>query len=223
MALELADDVVMIQSLEQGDRLYLAEARLRRVRHQRARDVAAGVLVQLAARRLSGVPGPRRDVGLRSAEDRPGRVEVAGAGRDRAVGAWGRHAGRRGHRHHRAPLGRLGDDAVRQAPQEAARPAAVRSLCDTRAAEVEAPKKATARASTAKGAKKKADEPDPFGRDFEGVIPNLRRRFDEGSWAVQEELDMLSRAHGVCDLPGTAASPREPGRDDQGPVRSPST
>ena len=37
--------------------------------------------------------------------------------------------------------------------------------------------------------KKKAAEPDPFGRDFEGVIPNLRRRFDEGSWAVQEELD----------------------------------
>ena len=38
-------------------------------------------------------------------------------------------------------------------------------------------------------AKKKASQPDPFGRDFEGVIPNLRRRFDEGSWAVQEELD----------------------------------
>jgi len=41
----------------------------------------------------------------------------------------------------------------------------------------------------AKGKTKKAAEPDPFGRDFEGVIPNLRRRFEEGSWAVQEELD----------------------------------
>ena len=41
----------------------------------------------------------------------------------------------------------------------------------------------------AKGKAKKAAEPDPFGRDFEGVIPNLRRRFEEGSWAVQEELD----------------------------------
>ncbi len=38
-------------------------------------------------------------------------------------------------------------------------------------------------------AKKKAAEPEPFGRDFEGVIPNLRRRFEEGSWTVQEELD----------------------------------
>jgi excinuclease ABC subunit A len=40
-----------------------------------------------------------------------------------------------------------------------------------------------------KSSKKKADI-DPYGRDFEGVIPNLRRRFDEGSWAVQEELDL---------------------------------
>ena len=40
-----------------------------------------------------------------------------------------------------------------------------------------------------KAIKKKLSEPDPFGRDFEGVLPNLRRRFEEGSWAVQEELD----------------------------------
>jgi excinuclease ABC subunit A len=40
-----------------------------------------------------------------------------------------------------------------------------------------------------KSAKKKASAPDPFGKDFEGVLPNLRRRFEEGSWAVQEELD----------------------------------
>jgi excinuclease ABC subunit A len=37
--------------------------------------------------------------------------------------------------------------------------------------------------------RKKGSAPDPFGRDFEGVIPNLRRRFEEGSWTVQEELD----------------------------------
>jgi excinuclease ABC subunit A len=38
------------------------------------------------------------------------------------------------------------------------------------------------------GGKKKV-EADPFGRDFEGVLPNLRRRFEEGSWVVQEELE----------------------------------
>ena len=32
-------------------------------------------------------------------------------------------------------------------------------------------------------------ELDPFGRDFEGVIPNLRRRYEEGSWVVQEDLE----------------------------------
>ncbi len=30
---------------------------------------------------------------------------------------------------------------------------------------------------------------DPFGKGFEGVIPNLRRRYAEGSWAVQEDLE----------------------------------
>jgi excinuclease ABC subunit A len=34
-----------------------------------------------------------------------------------------------------------------------------------------------------------ADE-DPFGRGFEGLIPNLRRRYEEGSWAVQEDLEI---------------------------------
>jgi excinuclease ABC subunit A len=40
-----------------------------------------------------------------------------------------------------------------------------------------------------RASRKKLADSDPFGRDFEGVIPNLRRRFDEGSWAVQEELE----------------------------------
>ncbi len=39
-------------------------------------------------------------------------------------------------------------------------------------------------------AAKKADrEADPYGKGFEGILPNLRRRYDEGSWAVQEELE----------------------------------
>jgi excinuclease ABC subunit A len=28
-----------------------------------------------------------------------------------------------------------------------------------------------------------------FGKGFEGIVPNLRRRYDEGSWAVQEDLE----------------------------------
>jgi excinuclease ABC subunit A len=30
---------------------------------------------------------------------------------------------------------------------------------------------------------------DPYGRDFEGLIPNLRRRFDHGTWTEQEDLE----------------------------------
>ncbi|MDA1092850.1 MAG: excinuclease ABC subunit UvrA [Acidobacteria bacterium] len=31
----------------------------------------------------------------------------------------------------------------------------------------------------------------PFGRDFEGILPNLRRRYEAGTWAQQEVLEPL--------------------------------
>jgi excinuclease ABC subunit A len=37
--------------------------------------------------------------------------------------------------------------------------------------------------------KGKARDKDPFGAGFEGLIPNLRRRFEEGSWLEQENLE----------------------------------
>ena len=40
------------------------------------------------------------------------------------------------------------------------------------------------------GSKKgKAKDADPFGAGFEGLIPNLRRRYEEGSWLEQENLE----------------------------------
>jgi excinuclease ABC subunit A len=30
---------------------------------------------------------------------------------------------------------------------------------------------------------------EPYGRDYEGILPNLRRRYEEGTWTVQEELE----------------------------------
>ena len=40
------------------------------------------------------------------------------------------------------------------------------------------------------GSKKtRAREKDPFGAGFEGLIPNLRRRYDEGTWLEQENLE----------------------------------
>ena len=36
---------------------------------------------------------------------------------------------------------------------------------------------------------RRASSPDPFGQDFEGIIPNLRRRYEIGTWAQQEALE----------------------------------
>ena len=36
---------------------------------------------------------------------------------------------------------------------------------------------------------KTRERADPFGKDFEGVIPNLRRRYEDGSWVVQGDLE----------------------------------
>jgi excinuclease ABC subunit A len=43
----------------------------------------------------------------------------------------------------------------------------------------------------AKGRRTKRAANDPFGADFEGAIPNLRRRYDEGRWSDQEGLEPL--------------------------------
>jgi excinuclease ABC subunit A len=42
---------------------------------------------------------------------------------------------------------------------------------------------------------------DAFGHDFEGLIPNLRRRYDEGTWAEREALEEYRalRACPACD------------------------
>ena len=37
--------------------------------------------------------------------------------------------------------------------------------------------------------KARAREKDPFGAGFEGLIPNLRRRYEEGTWVEQENLE----------------------------------
>ena len=39
------------------------------------------------------------------------------------------------------------------------------------------------------GGRNGGQEKSPFGKGFEGVIPNLRRRYEEGSWVAQEDLD----------------------------------
>src|SRR5687767_7383424 len=44
---------------------------------------------------------------------------------------------------------------------------------------------------------------DPFGADFEGVIPNLRRRFEEGTWTDQEALEPYRALQACPDCDGS--------------------
>jgi excinuclease ABC subunit A len=49
--------------------------------------------------------------------------------------------------------------------------------------------------------KAKKGDKDPFGVGFEGLVPNLRRRYDEGTWLEQENLEPY-RALRPCPLCG---------------------
>jgi excinuclease ABC subunit A len=48
---------------------------------------------------------------------------------------------------------------------------------------------AARRAETNGKKRKDRERADPFGAGFEGLIPNLRRRYEEGTWVEQEELE----------------------------------
>ncbi len=47
----------------------------------------------------------------------------------------------------------------------------------------------------------------PYGKDFEGIIPNLRRRFDEGAWDAQTELDAYRALRDCPDCKGGRLRP----------------
>ena len=47
----------------------------------------------------------------------------------------------------------------------------------------------TGRPSASAKARTQERERDPFGAGFEGLVPNLRRRYEEGSWVEQESLE----------------------------------
>ncbi len=70
-----------------------------------------------------------------------------------------------------------------------------------------------------------SSDDDPFGRGFEGIIPNLRRRYEEGSWAVQEDLEIFRTLRDCPKCHGQRLRPesqgvRVKGRGDGG-VRQP--
>jgi excinuclease ABC subunit A len=193
VALNLADDVVVINSLDGGDRLF----------SRRLACVVCGISVpEMSPRAFSfnsphgacqGCQGlgatwdfdPLRIVPDDSRSLAGGAIAPWGRGDSKLVGeAVGKISSYYGI-DPKAPFGKLPKkhrDLILFGPG-AVQPASPKR----EAAEASTIKKVLAAAK--KAIKKKLAEPDPFGRDFEGVLPNLRRRFEEGSWAVQEELD----------------------------------
>ncbi|MGE3887955.1 MAG: excinuclease ABC subunit UvrA [Vicinamibacterales bacterium] len=186
VALQLADDVVTIQSLEQGDRLY----------SRKLACVVCGLSVPEMSPRAFSFNSPHGACpacqGLGATWDFDPRRIVPDESKSLAQGAiapWARGDAALV----REALARIGSHwGIDTATPFAKLPKKQRDLllfgppAGARGGEEEPPRKAGRKPASPK---KKAAEPDPFGRDFEGVIPNLRRRFDEGSWAVQEELD----------------------------------
>ncbi len=190
VALQLADDVVVINSLDGGDRLF----------SRKLACVVCGVSVPEMSPRAFSFNSPHGACqscqGLGATWDfDPARIipDDSKSLSEGAIAPWGRGDSKLVAEavasissyygiDPKAPFGKLPKkhrDLILLGPG-----AAQREKADEDKGTV---KKVVAAAK--KAIKKKLSEPDPFGRDFEGVLPNLRRRFEEGSWAVQEELD----------------------------------
>ncbi|HEX6163046.1 MAG TPA: excinuclease ABC subunit UvrA [Vicinamibacterales bacterium] len=188
VALQLADDVVVINSLDQGDRLF----------SRKLACAVCGISVPEMSPRAFSFNSPHGACtscqGLGSTWDfDPQRIvpDDALSLAEGAIAPWGK-----GEIKNEAvaaiasyygidakmPFGKLPKkhrDLILLGPSTAQK--------DRVDEDAGAAKKLVAKAK--KAVKSKLKGPDPFGRDFEGVLPNLRRRFEEGSWAVQEELD----------------------------------
>ena len=190
MALSLAGDIVLINSLDGGDRLF----------SRKLACVDCGVSVPEMSPRAFSFNSPHGACpecqGLGATWDfDPQRVvpDETKSLADGAIAPWGKGDRRMVRDAVQAiasyygidaavPFGKLPKkqrDLVLLGPSAAARAAGGKNGADAGPIE----------SAPLKKGKSKAPAPDPFGRDFEGVIPNLRRRFDEGSWVVQEELD----------------------------------
>jgi excinuclease ABC subunit A len=191
VALGLAGDVVVISALEAGDRLF----------SRKLACIACGISIPEMSPRAFSFNSPHGACpgcqGLGATWDFDPRRVVPDDTKsllDGAVAPWA-HGDRRMMREAvqaitsfygidpAVPFGTLPKrqrDLLLSGPGAAARAAAVAAhASDPAATETKA----------AKRPKRKAPDADPFGRDFEGILPNLRRRFEEGSWTVQEELD----------------------------------
>ena len=211
VALNLADDIVVINTLDGGDRLF----------SRRLACTYCGVSMPEMTPRAFSFNSPHGACpecqGLGAVYDFdparlvPDEIAVAAGRRDRAVGAGRQEAGEGS-----ADLARQ----VLRDRSRRSRSAGCRRSCATCCSTA---RRRTARRSHEKKAKKTKREVDPFGAGFEGLVPEpappLRRR----QLGRAGKPRAVSRAAAVPVVPGRAAEAAEPRRPRQGTHRRPST
>ena len=185
----------------------LAPAGLHVVRRQHAGDDAARLLLQLAARRLPGVPGPGRRVRLRSRARRPGRLAVARGRRDRAVGQGRPQARARSARRRSAGC---------SASTSRCRSAACRRRCATCSSTARRPAPGAPRRRRS-GKKKKVTRRGSVRRRLRGPHSQPAPPLRVGDVARAGESRTVPRAPALSVVPRRAAQGAEPRRPRQGP------
>jgi len=186
MALGLAEDLVVINSLDEGDRLF----------SRRLACTSCGISIPELSPRAFSFNSPHGGCadcqGLGALWDfDPERIvpdpglSLAGG----AIASWARGdaklvaeaveaLGRNFGIDTAVPFGRLpkkARDLLLYGPPAAAR--------------AQAPAQGAASARPAKKSPASARERDPYGKGFEGVIPNLRRRYEQATWVEQADLE----------------------------------
>ena len=167
VALNLADDIVVINSFDGGDRLF----------SRRLACVDCGISMPEMTPRAFSFNSPHGAcpdcqglgaiVRLRSAARRAGRIEVARRRRDRAVGA--------------------GDRKLVREALQALQPRRSASISTCRSRKL--PRKQREVAAVRRRQRQPAASAKQTRRSKGFDCPNLRRRYEEGSWAEQEELE----------------------------------
>jgi excinuclease ABC subunit A len=177
IALGLADDIVVINTLEGGDRLF----------SRRLACTYCGVSMPEMTPRAFSFNSPHGACpecqGLGAVYDfDPARIipDESVSLQDGAIAPWAK-GDRRLVREALATLSRtFAIDLVvpyRRLPRKVRDILLFGAGAAARRADAETPRQ------------RKAHAADPFGSGFEGLIPNLRRRYEEGSWTEQESLE----------------------------------
>ena len=222
VALGLAGDIVVIKSLDIGDRLF----------SRKLACIVCGISVpEMSPRAFSfnsphgACPGARgwarRGISIRGGSFPTNRSRSSTARSRRGTRATS--AGARGGRSDCAYYGIDPDVPFAKLPKKQ------RDLLlfgpPRRRTAVKAPTKRRTRDHGEDRRQKKADEPIRSAATSKACFPNLRRRFEEGSWAVQEELEQYRALANARRAAGSACGPRAcrqgQGQDDRGYVNLP--